>query len=187
MGVAPSLSSGPSREADVAGFHVRSTPWPNGKLIVRPGDPEDNVYVLVVGSGKEWRVIGTAVGHEAIRPEFWYDENRRPGCYMLPQDRLRRMQVQPGTSRPEQNPAVDRTTVPVAQGSTLLGVARAAEHFRSLCTRSDSMSGPEDRDDADPEGMDDREYDELDLAPEEGYEALSEMDDWDEDGAERED
>src|SRR5207249_5070174 len=41
--------------------------------------------------------------------------------------------------------------------------------------------------DTDPEGMDDREYDELDLAPEEGYEALSEMDDWDEDGAERED
>ncbi len=35
--------------------------------------------------------------------------------------------------------------------------------------------------------MDAWEYDELDLAPEEGYEALSEMDDWDEDGAERDD
>jgi hypothetical protein len=40
--------------------------------------------------------------------------------------------------------------------------------------------------DADPEDMDAREYDELDLAPEEAYGALSEMDDWDEDGAERE-
>jgi hypothetical protein len=45
----------------------------------------------------------------------------------------------------------------------------------------------EDWEDDDPEAMNDREYDELDLAPEEGYEALSEMHDWDEDGAERED
>src|SRR5580765_3282249 len=44
-----------------------------------------------------------------------------------------------------------------------------------------------DDDDADPDDMTNREYDELDLAPEEGYEALSEMHDWDEDGAERED
>lgn len=49
------------------------------------------------------------------------------------------------------------------------------------------MSGPEDWDNIDPEDMDDREYDELDLAPEEGFDALSEMDDWDEDGTERED
>jgi hypothetical protein len=44
-----------------------------------------------------------------------------------------------------------------------------------------------DPEEEDPEDMDDRDYDELDLAPEEGYEALSEMDDWDEDGAEQED
>jgi hypothetical protein len=108
IGVAPSLASGPSPEADVAGFHVRSTARPIGKLIVRPGDPEDNVYVLVVGSGREWRVIGCAVGREAMRPEFWYEENRRPGCYMLPQDRLRPLQVQSATSRAELGAATDR-------------------------------------------------------------------------------
>jgi hypothetical protein len=45
----------------------------------------------------------------------------------------------------------------------------------------------EELDDDNPEDAEAREYDELDLAPEEGYEALSEMGDWDEDGAERED
>jgi hypothetical protein len=93
MGMAPSISVGPSQEPDVAGFHVRSTSWPNGKLIVRPGDPEGNLYVLVVGVGKEWRIIGSAVGREATRPEFLYEENGRLGCYMPPQSKLRRLQV----------------------------------------------------------------------------------------------
>jgi hypothetical protein len=52
------------------------------------------------------------------------------------------------------------------------------------------MSEPEDYDDAEPndpeELMEEYEYNELDLAPEEGYEALSEVGDWDEDGAEQE-
>ena len=47
------------------------------------------------------------------------------------------------------------------------------------------MNGPEQWDDANPQDMDRRDHDEFDLAPEEGYEALSEMDDWDEDGAEQ--
>jgi hypothetical protein len=49
------------------------------------------------------------------------------------------------------------------------------------------MRGPQDSDDDDPEKMDAREYDELDLAPEEAHDTLSEMGDWDEDGAERKD
>jgi hypothetical protein len=48
------------------------------------------------------------------------------------------------------------------------------------------MIGSEDDDGYDPEEADDREYDELDLSPEEGYEELSEVGDWDEDGGERE-
>jgi hypothetical protein len=106
MGVAPSVASGPSRGPDVAGFHVRSTAWPNGKLIVRPGDSEDNVYVLVIGSVKDWRVIGTAVGREAIHPDFWYEQNGRPGCYRFPQERLRRLQAQPESNRSESGPTV---------------------------------------------------------------------------------
>jgi hypothetical protein len=100
VGAAPSLTAGPSQDPDVAGFHVRSTPYPNGKLIVRPGDPEDNVYVLLVGSGKTWRVIGSAVGREAIHPEYWYEENSRPGCYMLPQDKIPPLRLQSVKDRP---------------------------------------------------------------------------------------
>jgi hypothetical protein len=94
IGVAPSISCSPSREPDVAGFHIRSTSRPDGKLIVRPGDSKSNVYVLVVGAGKEWRIIGSAEGYEAARPEFWYDQNGRSGCYMLPQSKLRRLTLQ---------------------------------------------------------------------------------------------
>jgi hypothetical protein len=80
IGEAPSLSVNTFGAPDVAGYHVRSTHRPQGRLIVRPGDPAENLYVLVTGQGQQWRVIGTITGEEAMRAEYWYDRNGRPGC-----------------------------------------------------------------------------------------------------------
>jgi hypothetical protein len=87
--------NGPSTGPDVAHFHVRSTTRANGQLIVRPGDADENVYVLVIGKGKAWRIIGTATGKEANRREYWFDRNGRQGCYMVPQSKLRRLGITP--------------------------------------------------------------------------------------------
>lgn len=70
---------------------MRSTQWLNGRLIIRPGESEENRYVLLVGHGSEWRVIGTLAGQDGMRPEYWDTPNGRPGCYMVPQSRLARL------------------------------------------------------------------------------------------------
>lgn len=93
IGVPLSLSTMPDPGPDVAGFHVRSTPRPNGRLIVRPSESKDNCYVLLVGRRAEWRVVGSITGSEAMRPEFRADPNGRPWCYMVPQSKLTRLQA----------------------------------------------------------------------------------------------
>ncbi|HEX8201299.1 MAG TPA: hypothetical protein VF590_12495 [Isosphaeraceae bacterium] len=114
IGEAPSLSVNSFGAPDVAGYHVRSTDRPRGRLIVRPGDPASNLYVLVIGQSQRWRVIGTITGAEAMRPEFWYDRNGRPGCYMVPQESLRRLDPRPApTAQPRG--ALDRP-LPNASG-----------------------------------------------------------------------
>ena len=95
LDVPPSLSISPDPGPDVAGFHVRSTSWQDGHLIIRPGEAKDNRYVLLVGQRTDWRVIGTIAGRDAIRPEFWRAPNARTGCYMVPQSQLLRLQPQP--------------------------------------------------------------------------------------------
>jgi len=85
-----SLSSAPDQGPDVTEFHVRSTDWPNGKLIVRPGESTDNQYVLLVGFGLTWRIVGTITGRDAMQPKFHGKlQNGRPDCYMVPQSALR--------------------------------------------------------------------------------------------------
>ncbi|MDZ4689666.1 MAG: hypothetical protein SH850_31700 [Planctomycetaceae bacterium] len=91
IGVPPSLSVTPDPGPDVAEFHVRATWRPDGHLIVRPGEAKDNCYVLLIGEGVRWRVIGTITGRNAMRQEFWRTPNARPGCYMVPQSQLTRL------------------------------------------------------------------------------------------------
>jgi hypothetical protein len=95
LGVPPVLSVSPDPGPDVAGFLVRSTSLSNGHLIIRPGEAKDNRYVLLVGEGTDWRVIGTICGRDGVRPEFWRPPDARPGCYMVPQSQLVRLQQQP--------------------------------------------------------------------------------------------
>jgi hypothetical protein len=48
------------RQADVRHVHVRSTSWPNGKLIIRPDRDAPGIYVLVTGIFPRYQVRGWA-------------------------------------------------------------------------------------------------------------------------------
>jgi hypothetical protein len=90
IGADISQSNTPDQGPDVAGYHVRSTDWPQGKLIVRPGESLDNHYVLVVGFGLTWRIVGSIRGREAMQSNFRSRlQNGRPDCFMVPQTALR--------------------------------------------------------------------------------------------------
>jgi hypothetical protein len=68
---------------------VRWTHSHNFSLIVRPRDPEDDVYVLVSGWGPDYKIQGFMYGHEA-KNQLWLrtESTGRPDAYMVPNDRL---------------------------------------------------------------------------------------------------
>jgi hypothetical protein len=65
-------------------YQVRSTPRLDGCLIVHDDDPDDHLYVLVVGTAPELRIVGCILGDAAKRPEFWRTDVRFP-AYFVPQ------------------------------------------------------------------------------------------------------
>lgn len=69
---------------------IRSTPLPNGCLIVREEDLDHHYYVLVIGSSPVFRVAGWIHGKEAKKPEFMKSPNGRPAAYFVPQSYLRK-------------------------------------------------------------------------------------------------
>ena len=79
------------KQPDAEGIQVRTRATWDGRLVYRPGDPEDDVYVLVVGAGCTWEVVGGILGTSAKKVGSWYDENGRPGCWMVDQSRLLRL------------------------------------------------------------------------------------------------
>lgn len=50
---------------DVAGFQVRQTVHKTGHLIIRPKDPDDHVYILIVGEFPIYRPVGYYRGADA--------------------------------------------------------------------------------------------------------------------------
>lgn len=56
---------------DVGGFQVRGTEWPNGKLVFRPGDYEDDTFILVTGCDLEYNVWGWMTGYELKQDKYW--------------------------------------------------------------------------------------------------------------------
>lgn len=74
---------------DIGKLEVRSTPRPNGPLIVRPRDPDAVPFVLVAGSPPVLRVVGWLAGAEAKVERWWRGDSERPGAYFVPQSALR--------------------------------------------------------------------------------------------------
>lgn len=76
------------RDGDVGPLQVRHTTREDGQLIIRPGDDNDASFILCVGRLPSFRVVGWAVARECKHDAHWYDDNGRPGCWMLPQAEL---------------------------------------------------------------------------------------------------
>lgn len=69
-------------------IHVRHTTLEYGRLILRPNDPGEGIFVLVIGTVPTFTVVGwiTAAEGRAIGERF--EGNGRPPCVMVPQSAL---------------------------------------------------------------------------------------------------
>jgi hypothetical protein len=83
--------SNPDYAGDLPGNrHVRSTDIPHGCLLVYDGDPDDGIFLLVIGQAPTFRLAGWMFGHEAkqdLYVNFARSRLARAG-YMVPQCRL---------------------------------------------------------------------------------------------------
>lgn len=75
---------------DVGDLQVRSTPHPDGGLIVRPTDRDTDTFVLVTGGPDEFEVSGWLVGWDAMKPQWWdtMKKKDRPPCWLAPRRAL---------------------------------------------------------------------------------------------------
>ena len=82
---------------DVAGLEVRSTPVPNGSLVLRRNDPADAIFVLAIlrdappiRGATMVRLAGWAICGEVRTPSRWRSDWKIP-CYAVPQAALQPM------------------------------------------------------------------------------------------------
>lgn len=71
-----------------ASIQVRTSALEGAHLIVRPSEPDDHFFVLVVARCPEYEVKGWIRGWDAKRREWLFDANGRQACFMVPQDAL---------------------------------------------------------------------------------------------------
>lgn len=77
---------------DVGGkYEVRGTKYINGHLILNPED-KDAIYILVVGDGNEFDIVGWIDGKEGKKDEYWRTDTRYP-CYFVPQSALKNIEL----------------------------------------------------------------------------------------------
>lgn len=79
------------KRPDVGRFQVRHTSLPDGKLIVRRNDPDQDIFVLVTGSAPEFEIVGGIRGQDAMKEEYRQSPNGRPPAWFVPQDKLKRI------------------------------------------------------------------------------------------------
>lgn len=74
---------------DVGWFQVRTTPHPNGRLIVRPNDRDDHTFILVRGRAPDFEIVGYTTGAAAKREEWLKTYDDRPPAYFVPVSELK--------------------------------------------------------------------------------------------------
>ncbi len=73
-------------EPDVGhNIQVRATKHLNGSLIITDSDPDDQIYVLVIGSRPNFNVVGWIRGVDGKKQEYVRAPNNRPPAYFVPQ------------------------------------------------------------------------------------------------------
>ena len=81
---------GPRNGPDIGkSDEVRTTEYPNGKLILHPKDKRGLKFWLVTGKYGVYQVRGWIMSQYAIHPDYWDDhfKNGRP-CFAVPQEDL---------------------------------------------------------------------------------------------------
>lgn len=84
------------RADDVGSLQVRTTTHDAGRLLIHKTDPDDKVFVLVVGYAPSLRLAGWILGRDAKQEKWWDDpmalKGREPRpCFCVPQLRLNPM------------------------------------------------------------------------------------------------
>lgn len=75
---------------DVGSVQIRTTSHVHGCLLVRPGEGAlDDPWVLVVGEGSDYCIVGWMWGRDARRDKWLRDPAGRPPAYFVPQEALR--------------------------------------------------------------------------------------------------
>lgn len=84
---------GALRAADVGmgagGLQVRTSHRPDARLIVHPGDPNDDVFVLVTGTALAYTISGWLLGRDAKQRAYWTDPAGGRPAYFVPRAALR--------------------------------------------------------------------------------------------------
>lgn len=73
---------------DVGAIQIRTRSKHHYDLIVRDGDSDDDLFVLVTGGPNEFAVHGGIRGRDAKKDEFRQDYGNYGAAYFVPKDRL---------------------------------------------------------------------------------------------------
>jgi hypothetical protein len=75
-------------EDSAGGVQIRTRSKPEYELIVRDDDSDDDLFVLVVGTAPEYRVVGSIRGADAKRAEWRRAHGGREAAYFVPHGEL---------------------------------------------------------------------------------------------------
>jgi hypothetical protein len=81
-------------------YQVRSASKPSHRLILRPDDPDDAVFIFVVGRVPTYELVGWIRAADGKLKQYWVDPgNGRPAAYFVPTTALQsldRLRVERG-------------------------------------------------------------------------------------------
>lgn len=73
---------GEMRAKDVGRIQVRSSKLPNPSLILHPGDPDEDRFVLVSVRGNAVVLLGWIVAKDGKQERFWRTDTGRPAFFV---------------------------------------------------------------------------------------------------------
>jgi len=75
-------------EGDIGNLEIRTTSTKNNRLIVRNGDNDNAIFVLVVGRAPTYEVVGWMRGKDAKQEKYVSAPGGRPPAYFVPRSDL---------------------------------------------------------------------------------------------------
>lgn len=78
--------------ADVAGYQVRQTAYPNGRLMLHPDDKDGEIFVLATGTAPKFTLRGWLAAKDGKLTQYWCDPTgmNKP-AFFVPQNLLHGM------------------------------------------------------------------------------------------------